>query len=100
MKCYGLIGKTLKHSFSKDYFKKKFEQEKISGYRYDNYELKSIEELPGLIRSKPQLHGLNVTIPYKEVVLEFLDTKDPLVEQAGACNCISISPAAQAETLS
>ena len=90
MKRFGLIGKTLKHSFSKTYFEKKFADEGLSDYRYDNFELQSIDQFPGLISATADLRGLNVTIPYKEEVLQFLDFKNEIVERIGACNCIQI----------
>ena len=88
MKRFGLIGKTLKHSFSKTYFAKKFSEEGILECTYENFELSSIEEFPNLIASNPDLKGLNVTIPYKEEVLQFLNLKNEIVQGIGACNCI------------
>lgn len=90
MKLYGLIGKPLTHSFSKGYFSQKFAEEGIVDCRYENFELPHINELPRLLQSHPQLCGLNVTIPYKEMVLPFLDQKNEIVETIGACNCIKI----------
>jgi shikimate dehydrogenase len=91
MKRFGLIGKTLKHSFSKTYFAKKFAEEGISDCSYDNFELSFISEFPGLIENIPDLIGLNVTIPYKEDVLQFLHNKNEIVTAIGACNCIKIT---------
>lgn len=90
MKHFGLIGKTLKHSFSKSYFAKKFAEEGIKDCSYENFELSSIEEFPKLIATNPELKGLNVTIPYKEDVLQFLTSQNEIVEGTGACNCIKI----------
>ena len=90
MRRFGLIGKTLKHSFSKTYFEKKFADEGFSDCRYDNFELDSIEQFSNLIATVPGLQGLNVTIPYKEEVLQFLSFKNEIVEKIGACNCIKI----------
>jgi shikimate dehydrogenase len=90
MKRFGLIGKTLKHSFSKTYFEKKFAEHGISDCSYDNFELQSIDEFPNLVTNNPGLKGLNVTIPYKEEVLQFLKSKNEIVEEIGACNCIKI----------
>lgn len=90
MRRFGLIGKTLKHSFSKTYFENKFAREGIAGCRYDNFELASIDDLPGLIGNTKHLAGLNITIPYKEAVLPFLDFKNEIVQHIGACNCIKI----------
>ena len=91
MKRFGLIGKTLKHSFSKNYFTKKFKEENISDCTYENFELPAIEELPKLLGANPDIAGLNVTIPYKEAVIPLLDVKNEIVEGTGACNCIRIS---------
>jgi len=90
MKRFGLIGKTLKHSFSKTYFEKKFVAEGLGNCHYDNFEIDSIQQLPKIISETPGLRGLNVTIPYKEEVLDFLDHKTETVEKIGACNCIKI----------
>lgn len=90
MRVFGLIGKTLKHSFSKDFFSKKFAAENISDARYENFELQSIDELKEIIRQRPEIKGLNVTIPYKEEVIQLLDEKNEIVEKTGACNCIKI----------
>jgi shikimate dehydrogenase len=90
MRRFGLIGKTLKHSFSKNFFTRKFSDEGITGCSYDNFELQHIEEFSELISNTTGLEGLNITIPYKEEVLSFLDKKDSIVEKVGACNCIRI----------
>lgn len=85
----GLIGYPLSHSFSKRYFTAKFEREGITGYTYDLYPLKSIQALPALLADHPQLIGLNVTIPYKEQVLPYLQHIDPAAAQVGAVNTIA-----------
>jgi shikimate dehydrogenase len=89
MKLYGLLGKTLKHSFSKAYFAEKFARLNIADCRYENFELASINELPALL-DNPFIRGLNVTIPYKEDVIQFLHEKNEVVEEINACNCINI----------
>ncbi|NVJ48277.1 MAG: shikimate dehydrogenase, partial [Cytophagia bacterium] len=76
MKRFGLIGYPLGHSFSKKYFTEKFEKEEIEDCEYDLYPLEDIEELPDLIKSEKELIGLNVTIPYKQQVIRFLDEID------------------------
>lgn len=88
MKRYGLIGKSLAHSFSKSYFEKKFKDVGIDA-SYENYELKSIEEIQAVFKT-PELKGLNVTVPYKEVVLPYLDEIDPTADLVGAVNTISL----------
>ena len=91
MRWYGLLGKTLKHSFSKAYFTDKFNTLGITDCKYENFELASIDELPELLRNNPLIKGLNVTIPYKEDVLHFLHEKNEIVKEVNACNCIKIS---------
>lgn len=90
MKRYGLIGRTLTHSFSKDFFQKKFEENGIADCVYDNFELQTIDEFSQLLKNNPDLKGLNVTIPYKEDVLPFLTDCNHIVKEIGACNCIRI----------
>lgn len=90
MKLYGLIGNPLKHSFSKSYFAEKFTKEKIENCQYENFELETIQLLPTILKVHANLHGLNVTIPYKKEVLPFLHFKNTVVETVGACNCIKI----------
>lgn len=90
MKRFGLIGYPLSHSFSGAYFLSKFESENISDCRYDLFPIPQISELPDLLSSYPELRGLNVTIPYKEQVLPFLDYMTDAVKEMGACNCIRI----------
>ncbi len=90
MKQYGLIGYPLGHSFSKQYFTNKFAQEKIEACEYNLYPIQSIEQLPQLIFDHPNLKGLNVTIPYKEAVISYLNEMTDVVREIGACNCIKI----------
>ncbi|MBN2766902.1 MAG: shikimate dehydrogenase [Paludibacteraceae bacterium] len=86
MRNFGLIGFPLGHSFSKKYFTDKFAHKNIDA-EYQLYELKSIEEFDSLIK-KVKLNGLNVTIPYKEQVIPFLDKLDETAAQIGAVNVI------------
>jgi shikimate dehydrogenase len=90
MKRYGLIGRPLKHSFSKKYFTQKFQDEGITDCAYENFELDVIEHLPTILKAHADLRGLNVTIPYKKEVLPFLYFKNEIVNAVGACNCIKI----------
>jgi shikimate dehydrogenase len=91
MRQFGLIGYPLTHSFSKKFFAEKFEKEHLTDCRYDTFSIPSIDDLPGVLKNNPELRGLNVTIPYKENVLSFLDEKTTLVKKIKACNCIKIS---------
>lgn len=87
---YGLIGKPLGHSFSANFFNKKFTDENIPE-RYFLFPLDSITELPSLLRNHPDLKGLNVTIPYKQTVIPYLDSLDKAAAEIGAVNVIKIS---------
>ena len=91
MRLFGLIGYPLTHSFSKNYFTEKFKKEGIEDCKYENFQLGSIHEISTLINENPLLKGLNVTIPYKESVLQFLTERNRLVIETGACNCIKIA---------
>lgn len=73
VRAFGLIGFPLSHSFSKGYFADKFKKEHIDDASYENYPIERIELLPGIFGDHPDLIGLNVTIPYKEAVLPYLD---------------------------
>lgn len=84
---YGLIGHPLVHSFSKDYFNRKFEDEGINA-RYVNYEIDDVHMLMELISEYPDINGLNVTTPFKEQVLPLLATIDESARQVGAVNVI------------
>ena len=90
MKTYGLIGYPLSHSFSKKYFTEKFLKEGITDARYELFPLAQISELSQLLTSRPDLCGLNVTIPYKEQLHSFLHEENDVVAATGACNCIRI----------
>lgn len=85
---FGLIGKSLIHSFSKNYFTDKFREAKLS-HDYENCELESISEVPALLAQK-DWRGFNVTIPYKEQILDYLDVLSPAVQSIGAANVILI----------
>lgn len=87
---YGLIGYPLGHSFSIGYFNEKFENEGIDA-RYINYEIPTIEHLREVLDSTPDLKGLNVTIPYKEKVIEYLDSVSPEARAIGAVNVIKVT---------
>ncbi len=91
MKRYGLIGRKLGHSFSKSHFTALFQQQGLKEHRYDLFELASIDDFPALVRDTSGLCGLNVTIPYKEAVIPYLDGMDPIAASVGAVNTIAIS---------
>jgi len=90
MQQFGLIGKSLQHSFSAEYFKNKFITGNISNCRYDLFPISKIEDLPLLIRSNPELMGFNVTIPYKKSILPYLHQIDDVAQEVGAVNTVKV----------
>ena len=89
MEKYGLIGYPLRHSFSIGYFNEKFKSEGINA-EYVNFEIPQINDFMEVIEENPNLRGLNVTIPYKEQVIPFLNELDPDTAKIGAVNVIKI----------
>lgn len=90
MKKYGLIGYPLGHSFSMGYFNEKFRNEGVNA-TYENFEIPQITNLPEVIQANPELSGFNVTIPYKEQVIPYLDDLDKgTAKRIGAVNVIKI----------
>ncbi len=89
MDTYGLIGYPLGHSFSKDYFNEKFRNEGIDA-EYLNFEIPAIENLAEVIDSHPDLRGINVTLPYKEKVISYLDYISPEARAIGAVNVVRV----------
>lgn len=87
---YGLIGYPLGHSFSISYFNQKFADENIDA-SYENFEIPTVDALPEIIATNPELRGLNVTIPYKEKVITYLDSLSPEARAIGAVNVIKVS---------
>ena len=87
---YGLIGYPLGHSFSQDFFNRKFESENISA-RYINFEISEISRLSTVLSENYNLVGFNVTIPYKEQVIGYLDALDPIAAEIGAVNVVKVS---------
>ncbi|WP_460218774.1 shikimate dehydrogenase family protein [Psychroserpens sp. MEBiC05023] len=85
----GLLGKNISYSFSRGYFSKKFEDEQLA-FTYENFDLESITEFQDLINNNPDVTGLNVTIPYKEQVIPYLDSLDKKAKKIGAVNTITI----------
>ena len=92
MREFGLIGRSLGHSFSQTYFAQKFHGLGLTDCRYDLFELASAAGLPALLRAYPRLRGLNVTVPYKEEVRPFLDEVTPAAARVGAVNVIDVRP--------
>jgi shikimate dehydrogenase len=90
MKQFGLIGRHLQHSFSPTYFANKFKQEGILDCAYDLFPLAQIEDFKTLLQKELNFAGLNVTIPYKQAIIPFLDELSPQALQIGAVNTIQI----------
>lgn len=88
---FGLIGFPLSHSFSKKYFSEKFEAEHITDCLYELFPLERIEEFEALTSNLSNLRGLNITIPYKQQVLPYLNELDPGAAAVGAVNTIKIT---------
>ena len=88
-KTFGLIGKNIDYSFSRSYFSKKFKKLQLYNCEYVNFDIKSIEELSTI--NLNEVHGFNVTIPYKTEIIKFLDKIDPEAEKIGAVNTIKIN---------
>ena len=86
---YGLIGYPLGHSFSISYFNQRFQDEGLNAV-YENFEIPTIEALDEVLNSNPELKGLNVTIPYKEKVIPYLDSISPEARAIGAVNVIKV----------
>ncbi len=85
-KIYGLLGRNIGYSFSRGYFSEKFEKESLD-CEYNNFDLPKIEDLKEVINNS-NIKGLNVTIPYKEEVISYLDNLDPIAKEIGAVNVI------------
>ena len=86
---FGLLGKSLGHSFSKDYFTKKFSELNLN-YSYQNIEIENISDIIPFIKENKNLKGFNVTVPYKEEIIPFLDFIDDTAKEVGAVNTVKI----------
>lgn len=89
-KIYGLIGRNISYSFSARYFSEKFKNLGRHDHQYLNYDLGHIEDFKQVLKDNPGLLGLNVTIPYKEAIIPYLDALDPQAQEIGAVNTIAI----------
>jgi shikimate dehydrogenase len=87
---FGLLGKDISYSFSRSYFSKKFETENLK-HKYVNFDLESINLFTNIFNENPDIKGLNVTIPYKEAVIPFLDKLNKKANNIGAVNTIKIT---------
>lgn len=90
MRLFGLIGYPLTHSYSKKFFTKRFQHENLE-CQYENFEIDDIAKIKEIVSQNPDLVGLNVTSPYKEDIIPFLDDIDPVAKEIGSVNTIKIS---------
>lgn len=91
MKIFGLVGRNIDYSFSVTYFLEKFTNEKTEDVVYKNFDIPDITYFPQIIKKNKGIKGLNVTIPYKEEVVPYLDKLSRKAEEIGAVNCIKIT---------
>ncbi|MEC4005392.1 shikimate dehydrogenase [Flavobacterium sp. SUN052] len=87
-KKFGLLGKNISYSFSKKYFSEKFSQDLFDDCVYENFDIQDIAEFPEILKNNQDLKGLNVTIPYKEVIIPYLDSMSDKAFRIGAVNVI------------
>ncbi len=90
-KRFGLLGRNINYSFSKGYFTEKFKKENLEGCTYENFDIQEITAFAEIIKNNPNIKGMNVTIPYKEVVIPFLDELSEKTAVIGAVNTIKIN---------
>lgn len=88
MRQFGLIGKTLSYSYSKQIFERQFPDG--NAFRYDLFELADLSQLDACLKANPDLEGFNVTIPYKQELLPYLDTLSPEAQETGAVNVVKV----------
>lgn len=91
MNIFGLVGRNINYSFSEKYFSDKFRSENIKDCIYKNFDIPDITHFPQIIKKNKSLKGLNVTIPYKEEVIPYLDKLSGKAEETGAVNTIKIT---------
>jgi shikimate dehydrogenase len=90
-KIFGLLGKNISYSFSRGYFTEKFKELNLAKNKYVNFDLEQIEDFPSIIKNEKNLNGINVTIPYKEEVMKYLDKLDVTAKKIGAVNTIKLT---------
>jgi shikimate dehydrogenase len=89
---FGIIGKNISYSFSQKYFLEKFNKMGLDNYQYYNFDIPEIEEFPFLLyHREDEFRGLNITIPFKEAIIKYLDEVDPEAQKIGAVNTIKVS---------
>ena len=90
-KVFGLLGKNISYSFSRGYFAKKFEALDLKKHAYKNFDIKEIKDFTTILKKEEFLEGMNVTIPYKEEIIQYLDTLDKTAKEIGAVNTIKVT---------
>lgn len=85
---FGLLGRNISYSFSSGYFTDKFKKLNLEEHKYVNFDIQKIQEFPFVLKSNKMLQGMNVTIPYKEEVVKYLDLLDDTAKEIGAVNTI------------
>ena len=91
-KFFGLLGKNIEYSFSRGYFTKKFDKLGLENHKYVNFDLENISEFPALVKAQGKnLIGMNVTIPFKQEVIQYLDKLDKTAKKIGAVNTIKFT---------
>tara|TARA_B110000046_G_scaffold182926_1_gene217956 strand:+ start:28589 stop:29347 length:759 start_codon:yes stop_codon:yes gene_type:complete len=88
---FGLLGKNISYSFSRGYFTDKFKQLNLKKNKYVNFDIQQIEDFPSIISKEKNLRGINVTIPYKEEIIRYLDNLDITAKKIGAVNTIKFT---------
>lgn len=88
---FGLLGRNISYSFSRGYFTDKFHNLHLNNHSYVNFDIQHCNEFPAIISSEKNLKGLNVTIPYKQEIIPFLNELDETAKQIGAVNTIKIT---------
>jgi len=88
---FGLLGRNIEYSFSRNYFAEKFNQLQRSDCRYVNFDIEHIDLFPNILKQYPSLKGFNVTIPYKETIIPFLDDLSDTARAIGAVNCVQVT---------
>jgi shikimate dehydrogenase len=99
IKQYGLIGKSIAHSFSPEYFRRKFKNEKIEDTFYSLFPFEHIDLFPSFIQENPNVYGLNVTSPFKQEIIKYIDVLDDTASEVGAVNVLKIDRAHQKTTV-
>ncbi len=91
-KLFGLLGKNISYSFSKNYFQEKFKNENIHNHEYSNFDIQNLSTLKEVLAKHPNLLGFNITIPYKEEIITLLNSIDKTAKEIGAVNTVKITP--------